>query len=42
MDPNDGTTGLPNWPQWSQGNNLMHFQAASNGLLADDFRNASD
>jgi carboxylesterase type B len=41
MDPNDGTTGLPNWPQWSQGNNLIHFQAASNGLLADDFRNAS-
>jgi carboxylesterase type B len=41
MDPNDGTTGLPNWPQWSQGNNLMHFEATSNGLLADDFRNAS-
>jgi len=25
MDPNDGTMGLPNWPKWSDGNELMHF-----------------
>ena len=41
MDPNDGTTGLPTWPQWSEGNELMNFLAASNVLLADDFRSES-
>ena len=41
MDPNEGTTGLPNWPQWSQGKELLHFLAASNALIADDFRSES-
>ena len=27
MDPNQGTTGLPDWPQWSQGGQLLHFEA---------------
>jgi hypothetical protein len=38
MDPNDGTTGLPSWPQWSWWTELLHFLAASNGLIKDDFR----
>lgn len=41
MDPNDGTTGEINWPQWSQNQTLLHFLATSNELLKDDFRNAS-
>lgn len=41
MDPNKGTAGLPSWPQWSQGNELLHFLAASNELLKDDFRSES-
>lgn len=41
MDPNEGTIGLPSWPQWSKENELMHFLAASNALLKDDFRSAS-
>jgi carboxylesterase type B len=41
MDPNNGTTGLPAWPQWSGGNELLHFLAASNGLIKDDFRSES-
>ena len=41
MNPNEGTTGVPNWPQWSNGNELLNFQALSNGLIKDDFRNAS-
>ena len=42
MDPNNGTKGigLINWPQWSQGKKLMHFLAASNELITDDFRDA--
>jgi hypothetical protein len=41
MDPNNGTTGLPSWPQWSQGNELMNFTAVSNVLLLDNFRSES-
>ena len=41
MNPNEGTTGLPAWPQWSEGSELMNFLAASNVLLADDFRSES-
>lgn len=41
MDPNDGTMGLPSWPQWSEGNELMNFFVASNVLLVDDFRSES-
>lgn len=39
MDPNEGTTGLLSWPQWSEGNELLHFLAATNALVKDDFRN---
>jgi acetylcholinesterase len=41
MDPNTGTTGEIQWPQWSQGQQLLHFLATSNELLADNFRNES-
>jgi carboxylesterase type B len=41
MDPNMGTSGLLNWPQWKGGNELMHFEALGNGLLEDSFRNES-
>jgi hypothetical protein len=35
MDPNEGTIGLPNWPQWSEGKELLQLLATSNGLLKD-------
>ncbi|RDW59730.1 carboxylic ester hydrolase-30 [Coleophoma cylindrospora] len=38
MDPNNGTTSFPKWPQWSTNNELMNFFALSSSLLADDFR----
>lgn len=41
LDPNNGTTGLPNWPKWSEGKQLMHFQSLSNSLTPDSFRDAS-
>ncbi|KAH7351284.1 cholinesterase [Rhexocercosporidium sp. MPI-PUGE-AT-0058] len=41
LDPNAGTKGLPQWPQWKQGNQLMHFKSLSNELLKDNFRDAS-
>ncbi|KAK6582972.1 hypothetical protein PZA11_004048 [Diplocarpon coronariae] len=41
LDPNNGTAGLPAWPQWRQGQQLMHFEAASNSLTPDNFRQDS-
>lgn len=42
MDPNQGTSILlPKWPQWKDGNQLLHFKALTNGLLKDDFRKGS-
>jgi carboxylesterase type B len=42
LDPNgDGDSGFPNWPQWAQGNNMMHVFAKRSTLLADNFRTAS-
>ncbi|PBP20401.1 lipase 4 [Diplocarpon rosae] len=38
LDPNNGTAGLPTWPRWSQGQELMHFEAARNSLTPDNFR----
>ena len=38
MDPNEGTTGLIDWPKWSVDNQLVHFLAAGTALLSDDFR----
>ncbi len=41
LDPNNGTTGLPSWPQWSAGQELMNFNILSNALLPDNFRAAA-
>lgn len=41
MNPNDGTAGEIQWPQWSQGQQLLNFLATSNQLLADNFREES-
>ena len=41
MNPNEGTIGEILWPQWSESQELLHFLAASNELLADDFRSES-
>ncbi|KAF3009795.1 hypothetical protein E8E13_010058 [Curvularia kusanoi] len=37
LDPNVGVA-LPNWPQWSEGQQLIEFKANSNGQLTDNFR----
>jgi hypothetical protein len=42
LDPNVGVAGkYPNWPRWSQGNNLAHFFADKSALLKDNFRQKS-
>ncbi|OLN83726.1 putative secreted lipase-like protein 8 [Colletotrichum chlorophyti] len=42
LDPNVGTNGqYPNWPRWSQGQNLVQFFADKAGVLKDDFRKTS-
>ncbi|KDN61296.1 putative carboxylesterase [Colletotrichum sublineola] len=42
LDPNVGSNGqYPNWPKWSQGQNLMQFFADKASILKDDFRKAS-
>ena len=41
LDPNEGTKGLPNWPQWKESKKLLHFLALSNELTTDDFRSES-
>ncbi|KAK2616612.1 hypothetical protein QQS21_000435 [Conoideocrella luteorostrata] len=38
LDPNVGVTDYPNWPRWSEGNNLMQFFAQNSTLIKDDFR----
>lgn len=38
LNPNLGTVGELYWPQWSQGNMLMNFNAATNALIPDTFR----
>lgn len=40
LNPNLGTVGELYWPQWSQGNMLMNFNAASNVPIPDNFREA--
>ncbi|KAH8657877.1 Alpha/Beta hydrolase protein [Xylariales sp. PMI_506] len=40
LNPNTGVN-LPNWPQWSKGQELMQFWTLSSNLLADNFRNES-
>ncbi|TDZ18814.1 putative secreted lipase [Colletotrichum orbiculare MAFF 240422] len=42
LDPNVGSAGqYPNWPRWSQGQNLVQFFADKATLLKDDFRKAA-
>ncbi|KAG8411268.1 hypothetical protein J3459_016419 [Metarhizium acridum] len=42
LDPNVGVSGkYPDWPLWSEENNLAHFFADKSTLLKDDFRQAS-
>lgn len=41
LNPNLGTVGELYWPQWSQGNMLMNFNAAGNVLILDNFRQAA-
>lgn len=38
LDPNVGAKGYPNWPQWSQGQQMIQVFANSASLLADNFR----
>jgi carboxylesterase type B len=37
LDPNEGS-GLPEWPRWSAGRQLMGFGANRNEIVGDDFR----
>ncbi|KAL6796145.1 Alpha/Beta hydrolase protein [Trichoderma sp. SZMC 28013] len=41
LDPNVGTNTDVFWPQWKEGEQLLEFKGASNGLKDDDYRNAS-
>lgn len=44
LDPNEGNTEYPTWPQWKDtgdGNQLAWFFADSQSTLTDDFRNDS-
>lgn len=43
MDPNVDAkaVGLPQWPQWSDGNTLINFQATFNDFITDNFREAA-
>ncbi|KAL7816063.1 alpha/beta-hydrolase [Trichoderma aethiopicum] len=41
LDPNNGSDVDVSWPQWKQGTKLLQFNATSNGLLDDTYRNAS-
>ncbi|GKT95810.1 sterol esterase precursor [Colletotrichum tofieldiae] len=42
LDPNVGSNGqYPNWPKWSQGQNLIQFFADKASTLKDDFRKTS-
>lgn len=38
LDPNKRSDKYMNWPQWSDGQNLMHFFAHHGELLKDNFR----
>ncbi|RFU80796.1 hypothetical protein TARUN_1453 [Trichoderma arundinaceum] len=41
MDPNDGFEPDVFWPKWTDGNQLLWYNATNNGLLDDDFRSES-
>ncbi|KAL5362041.1 Alpha/Beta hydrolase protein [Aspergillus floccosus] len=38
QDPNSRRGNFMKWPQWKEGNQLMHFMANRGALLKDDFR----
>lgn len=38
LDPNNGSGILPDWPQWSEGQQLMQFSNIASWVAADDFR----
>ncbi|KAF2816932.1 putative extracellular lipase [Mytilinidion resinicola] len=40
LDPNEGS-GVAEWPQWAEGQQLMNFYATEATLLKDDFRSES-
>lgn len=41
LDPNNGTRSDLFWPQWSEGHQLLHFNAKSNSLKEDNYRDSS-
>lgn len=41
LDPNNGTRSDLFWPEWSQGHQLLHFNAKNNSLKEDTYRNSS-
>jgi carboxylesterase type B len=41
LDPNVGTQPDLIWPQWSEGHQLLHFNAKNNSLKDDNYRNSS-
>lgn len=42
LDPNNGSTGFTNWPQWdNDGLQLLSLEALDNSLTTDDFREES-
>ncbi|KAL6690580.1 Alpha/Beta hydrolase protein [Trichoderma pleuroticola] len=41
LDPNVGTNTDLFWPQWKEGQQLLEFKGATNGLKDDNYRNAS-
>lgn len=41
LNPNTGTTGVENWPQWSESNVLLQFDFLTNAYVTDNFRSAA-
>ncbi|TFB04756.1 putative secreted lipase [Trichoderma ghanense] len=41
LDPNVGLDAGVEWPQWTEDNDLLWYNATQNGLLKDDFRSGS-
>jgi carboxylesterase type B len=40
LNPNTGS-GYPNWPQWSQSQELLHMYALDSEIITDDFRSGA-
>ncbi|RFU81144.1 hypothetical protein TARUN_1053 [Trichoderma arundinaceum] len=41
LDPNNGTEPDVFWPEWTEDNQLLHFNKNNNSLLDDTYRNSS-